>query len=371
MYVTLFFQYVSMTPLNFVLIVSSILFLFFAIDGLQRRRFNAVHFVIFVTGIGVVLGIAFVPGLQDTFAQKFGVARGSDVIVYATLIFLWYFYFELLHEVVKQKMQTTKLVTADAIRAVHITPAADHKTEKDGYVFLIRAYNESSVIGGVVDSIINYGFSKIVVVNDGSKDDTISVVEAKIQEYKDASIYLINHIINRGWGAANKTWFQFIQSYKKELNIERIVTYDADGQMDIADMDTFIDAINNTENSAMKAYLGTRFLHGGSASQMPSMRKLILRGSKIITRIFNRIDVSDPHNWYRVLHKDIIHKIHLTSDGMTYASELLDSLHIHDIPFIEIPVHINYTQYSLEKWQKNRNAFKILWELIYKKLFFK
>ncbi len=54
-----------------------------------------------------------------------------------------------------------------------------------------------------------------------------------------------------------------------------------------------------------------------------------------------------------------------------YASELLDSIRIHDIPFVEVPVHIQYTDYSMAKWQKNRNAIKILAELIYKKIFYK
>ncbi len=363
-----------MTPLSFVLIVSSILFLFFAIDGLQRRRFTAIHFVIFVVGIGVVLGFIFMPWLQDWFASTFGVARGSDVIVYATLMLLWYFYFELLHEVVKQKTQTTKIISADAIRSVWLMQVHHIEKQKDAYVFLIRAYNEWSVIGEVIESIINAWFSKIVIVNDGSQDDTIAQVEEKKKLYTNqAGIYILSHMINRGGWAANKTWLQFIQQYQSQLAFDRVVTYDADGQMDIDDMNSFMHSIKDPENHRIKAYLGSRFIEGGSASNMPRTRKLILRGSKIITRLFNRIDVSDPHNGYRVLHKDIVGKMYITSDGMAYASELLDSLRMYRISFKEIPVHIKYTDYSLQKLhgQKNTNAFKILMELIYKKIFFR
>lgn len=56
---------------------------------------------------------------------------------------------------------------------------------------------------------------------------------------------------------------------------------------------------------------------------------------------------------------------------MTYASELLDSIRRNHIAYKEVPVHIIYTEYSLAKGQKNGNAFKILFEMIYKKLFFK
>ena len=104
---------------------------------------------------------------------------------------------------------------------------------------------------------------------------------------------------------------------------------------------------------------------------MPLGRKIILRGSKLVTLIFNRLSVSDPHNGYRALHASILGDIRLTSDGMTYASELLDCIRRNHISYKEVPVHIRYTEYSLGKGQKNGNALRILFEMIYKKLFFK
>lgn len=300
----------------------------------------------------------------------FGVARGADLIVYSTLIVLWYFYFELLHEVTKQKSQTTRVITAEAIRWVNVDTLTSQK-EKDNFIFLVRAYNEASSIWNVIDTITGAGFSKICIVNDGSADSTIEAVEQAKAKHPDSHIYLFSHLINRWWWAANKTWFAAIKKYSTQLDIQWVVTYDADWQMDILDMNTFIASIHNPINKNVKAYLGTRFSNWWSATNMPTMRKIILWGSKVVTRLFNRLNVSDPHNGYRVLHKDIISKIQLSSDGMVYASELLDSIRIHDIPFVEVPVHIQYTDYSLSKGQKNRNALKILVELIYKKLFYK
>jgi hypothetical protein len=162
-----------------------------------------------------------------------------------------------------------------------------------------------------------------------------------------------------------------LRKHHEELRVKRFVTYDADAQMNISDMETFITDINNPKNATTKAFLGTRFRNGGSAANIPAGRKVILRGAKIVTRLLNRLSVSDPHNGYRVLHTSVLPLLHITSDGMAYASELLDSIRINHIPFVEVPVHIEYTEYSLGKGQKNRNAVKILGELIYKKLFFK
>ena len=106
-----------MSPLSFILIIASILFLIFAIDGLQRRKLNFIHFLIFVGGTIFVLFSLFYPGFQEAFAETFGVARIADIIVYGALIVLAYFYFELLNELTKQKINTTRLVSALAMES--------------------------------------------------------------------------------------------------------------------------------------------------------------------------------------------------------------------------------------------------------------
>ena len=69
--------------------------------------------------------------------------------MYGTLIVLGYFYFEVLHELVRQKSQTTRLISQMAINGVQYFGSGDFipHTEKDRYIFLMRAYNESLTIG--------------------------------------------------------------------------------------------------------------------------------------------------------------------------------------------------------------------------------
>lgn len=144
-----------MSPLSFILIIASILFLIFAIDGLQRRKLNFIHFLIFLGGAGIILSSLFYPGFQAKFASIFGVARIADIIVYGALIVLAYFYFELLNELTKQKFNTSKLVSALAIQDRFERIAISKDNMKEKFCFLIRAYNEEKTIGGVIDTIIN------------------------------------------------------------------------------------------------------------------------------------------------------------------------------------------------------------------------
>ncbi|MBP6086531.1 glycosyltransferase [Patescibacteria group bacterium] len=71
------------------------------------------------------------------------------------------------------------------------------KANKDQYVFLMRAYNEAESVGDVIDAIIHKGFSKIVIVNDGSSDATKAVLEKKKATYHDKHIVVLSHVINR------------------------------------------------------------------------------------------------------------------------------------------------------------------------------
>ncbi|MDD2745538.1 MAG: glycosyltransferase, partial [Candidatus Gracilibacteria bacterium] len=98
------------------------------------------------------------------------------------------------------------------------------KITQSDICFLIRAYNEATRIGAVIDSIIAAGYKKICVVNDGSKDGT----EAIARSYTNV-IYL-EHSYNRGGGAALETGFEFLRRNAETLGIHFVVTFDADGQ---------------------------------------------------------------------------------------------------------------------------------------------
>lgn len=305
----------------------------------------------------------------------FWLNRWADLLVYSSIILLAYFYFEILNKVTKQSFLTTKIITEQAIINSFID--FDHKKftfkndEFSNYLFLVRVWNESTTLPDVIDEIIKKWFSKILVVNDWSIDNSADVVKEKMLQYKDSTIILVSHLINRWGWSANKTGFEYIKKYWNYLGIKWIVTYDSDWQMDIDDMDIFIKIINNNKN--VDVLLWTRFIEWWKADNIPKFRRIILFGSKIVTYIFNWLRVSDPHNWYRVLSLDSVKKFNIISDGMIYASELLEEIHRFWLTYREVPVHIKYTEYSLTKAhrQKNWNALRIVMWLIYNKFFYK
>ncbi|USN54835.1 MAG: DUF2304 family protein [Candidatus Peribacteria bacterium] len=310
--------------------------------------------------------------MLNEFGEFFGIARGADLIVYCSIIILSYFFFEVINQVTKTNYNFTRLCSSDAIRTAEhdLLPDVLAKVPNDTqkYGFLIRAYNEETTIGSVIDDLIIHGYTKLIVCNDGSRDATQQIVEQKIQQYPKATIILLSHLINRGGGAANKTLFLFASKYFAKLGVTWWVTYDADGQMSLDDMPKFI---KQAETDSYDVLLGSRFVDAGAFSNMPNIRRIILRGSKFVTLIFNKVWVTDPHNGYRMLRASTLGKIYIFSDGMTYASEIIEQIKLKDLRYREVGVHIVYTDYSMSKGQSSLNAFKILKDLIYKAFFYK
>ena len=142
----------------------------------------------------------------------------------------------------------------------------------------------------MIDEILQAGFSQIVICNDGSRDETEQVVLEKIKQYSDKNIILLSHLINRGPGAANKTLFAFAKRYMKQLGCEWAVSYDADGQMDINDMENFM---KTADTKSFDIIFGSRFIEGGQTTDIPFVRKIILQGGRVITYIFNGLWLTD------------------------------------------------------------------------------
>lgn len=372
-----------MSLLQFIIIVAAVVFILFWLDLYKRKKMNILHFFVFFVGGGMIVMFAFNQTLLNQFGKFFGLARGADLLVYISLILLFYFYIDILNKHTKDKFQLTRLISQIAINQWY----KDNKEQiahrhnidrKDDFVFNIRVYNEEQAVGSVIDEILAAWFRKIVLINDGSSDNTLHVLQSKKQQYPDAIIIILDHTINRWGGAANQTWYNFIKHYGDELKIKRFVGFDSDGQMDVKDMETFMKHIStdeslwlDLENKKPDLYLWSRFLEWSKVENMPWIKKVILWIAKLVTKIFYWADVSDPHSWYRVISLPTLRKFVITSDGMHYANEVNEQIKRHHMKYREVPVHIKYTEYSIQKWQKNSNSIKLAGEMIYKKIFFR
>jgi polyprenyl-phospho-N-acetylgalactosaminyl synthase len=236
--------------------------------------------------------------------------------------------------------------------------------QKNSIVFLIRAYNESTRIVGVIEDIMNEGYTEFVIVDDGSLDRTYDLC---IERFGDM-INIMRHPVNRGGGAALETGFEYIRRYAAEYSWEYVVTFDADGQMDIREIDRFIETFE--KHPKLDVVIGSRVLEGSVIRNMPWYRRIIvLFGGRIFTWLISGKTPSDPHNGYRMMKVDLLDHIRLTMDGFEYSSELIDEIARGKYRWMDIPVTIRYDAYTLGKGQKASNAINIAFRMIFKKFF--
>ena len=196
---------------------------------------------------------------------------------------------------------------------------------------IVPAYNEGRrVIDTVQD--LRRAFTNIVVIDDGSLDSTGALA------LRHTDVWVLRHAINSGQGAALQTGIDF--ALQRDAKI--IVTFDADGQHSVDDIQRLIEPI---VQGKVDVVLGSRFL--GSTEGMPLSRWIVLKLAVLFTRVFSRIRVTDTHNGLRALSRTAAQQIRIKLNRMAHASEILDQIRQHHLKFRECPVKIKYTEDSL------------------------
>lgn len=222
---------------------------------------------------------------------------------------------------------------------------------------VIAAYNEEKSIGNVVGRLTKEGYENVVVVNDGSSDGTLRVLEQCAEKY--SSLRVLSHLINRGQGAALKTGIDCAV----EQGADIIVTFDADGQHDPKEISQLIAPIKKGE---VEAVLGSRFL--GKKSNIPLFKRAVLKGGILFTWLFSGKKLTDTHNGFRALSRKAAQQIQIRQDRMEHASEIIDEICKKNILFKEVPVTIIYSDYARQKGQSALNSVKIATKLILRRM---
>lgn len=214
---------------------------------------------------------------------------------------------------------------------------------------VLPTYNEEQKIGCVVRDLFKHGYINIVVIDDGSTDNTVG-------EATRAGATVLSHIMNRGQGAALQTGDEF--AIQKEAKI--IVHFDADGQFNPNDIAVGIKKL--TEEN-LDIIFGSRFLD--KRSKIPFFKKyFILPLSRVINNWITGLKLSDVHNGFRVMHRATAEKIQITQDQMAHNSQIPRLIKENNLKYGELPVEVFY----FENGQGVVGGFKILWDLLIAKI---
>ena len=190
----------------------------------------------------------------------------------------------------------------------------------------IPAYNEEKNIASIIVKLKKI-VDVVIVCNDGSTDSTSEIAQ-------NLGAVVINHTKNLGYGAGINSIFH----KAKEIGSEILVTFDADGQHRIEDIDRVIKPISDGQSDIV---IGSRFLDD-SEKEIPNYRKV---GIKVITKITNtsiKKQLTDSQSGFRAYSKKVLGQLSPSESGMGVSTEILIKASSKNFRISEVPIKILY-----------------------------
>jgi len=217
--------------------------------------------------------------------------------------------------------------------------AESYKTtvgKKPRILAAIPCLNTEAFITGLVSEAAKY-VDRVVVIDDGSSDNTAQAAEA-------AGATVISHAINRGYGEAIKSCFRAA----KESDADILVILDGDGQHKPDEINLLVEPIIQGKADLT---IGSRFC--SHKNGVPGYRQF---GIKTITWLFNfgsKTKVTDSQSGFRAYNRKVYSSLHVSENGMSISIEALEEARKNGAVIKEVPIICFYTPSKL-----NPYAFK-------------
>ncbi|UYU17320.1 MULTISPECIES: glycosyltransferase family 2 protein [Methanoculleus] len=188
------------------------------------------------------------------------------------------------------------------------------------------AYNEEAYIAKTVIGAGQYA-SAVLVVDDGSTDDTVPIAEA-------LGARVVRHETNKGYGGA----LQSIFAAACDLGAEELVIIDSDGQHNPRDIPRLLAELRKGND----VVIGSRFVEG-SAGKIPAYRKVGMKVLDTVTTMAgNNLAITDSQSGFRAYGRKAIEAIRISGEGMSAGSEILIQISDHRLKVAEVPIKVRY-----------------------------
>ncbi|MFL6207243.1 MAG: glycosyltransferase family 2 protein [Pyrinomonadaceae bacterium] len=188
------------------------------------------------------------------------------------------------------------------------------------------AFNDAQAIGALVGDALGLlpnltDDYEIIVINDGSTDETATVLDQLAHTHKHVRV--VQHARNLGYGAALRSGFAHA---RKEL----VFYTDGDGQYDVRELARLFPLLA----------AGVDVVNGFKIKRADSGRRKVIGGLyNRLARLLFRLPIRDVDCDFRLLRRSAVASITLTSSSGAICVELVRKLHVAGCRFAEVPVH--------------------------------
>lgn len=203
--------------------------------------------------------------------------------------------------------------------------SSDRYSYLQNIVVVIPAFNEALVIGSIVIQTLQY-VPKVIVVDDGSNDNTATIAEC-------AGAEVIRIGTNQGKANAIMTGF----AHAKKSGYETAIMIDGDGQHDPNEIPLMVIPVIT---GATDLVIGSRYL--SNRNTIPPYRmagQWILNG---FTQMASQVRITDSQSGFRVLGKRALDNLNFLSKGYNIESDMITHFAAHGIRMMEVPISVTY-----------------------------
>jgi len=219
---------------------------------------------------------------------------------------------------------------------------------------LIPAYNAAKSVGDVVRASKEI-VRDVVVVNDGSRDDTASVA-------RTAGAEVVDHPQNRGKGGALKTGF----AHAIKNGYDVVVTLDADGQHLPREIPKFLKSREETKADLIIG--GRSHLFG----EMLPRRRLANRFSAWSIAKASGTKVTDSQSGFRLYSANLLRNVRLRTEGFDLESEVIVRAGVGGFKVLTIPIDLGFVDgISTSHYKPLKDTLRIAWTVTRARLFWR
>ena len=203
-------------------------------------------------------------------------------------------------------------------------------------------YNDARTIGWVVDQAVvtmaRLGVEfEVVVVNDGSVDDSAQVLQALA--VKTASLRVVTHPSNRGYGGALRSGFA-------EATKQWIFYTDGDGQYDPAEIEVLV-ATAGPDVDVVQGYKANR-ADNATRARVGRLYHFL------VSHLFG-LRIRDTNCDFRLIRRGLFQQVRLTHSSGAICVEIVRKLQDAGARFVEVPVSHFPRRYGESEFFRGRH----------------
>jgi|SRR6516162_3864976 glycosyltransferase involved in cell wall biosynthesis len=226
-------------------------------------------------------------------------------------------------------------------------PPIEHKT----LTVLMPVFNEQATVKEIVSRCLQVELPlavELVIVNDGSSDDTARVLD----DLEDPRVRVLSHRVNKGKGAALRTGLAAAAG-------DLVIVQDADLEYDPADWRTLLEPV--LDGTALVVY-GNRF--AGHGQRMSGLHRIGNRFLSLVTSVLYATRLSDMETCYKLFDRRVIAPIHVVSDRFDFEPEITAKVLRQGYEIVEVPISYAGREFHEGKKITWRDGFGALRALV-------